>query len=176
MLLLIQTLELVAVLINPLLYCKALNIIHSKVYNVYADKVHLLITQQFKDEDIEGLSRLMSGITQYRMAVLLVVLFYRDFISREYSLDMLLEGYKIDELRECFRCVGIDLKLLFATVEIDICPVKTCGKGVESIKVETTLQIEKSNCVEVESTPSTGLTVNINELLAQNNSCTILIT
>lgn len=165
-----------AVINKPLLYCKELNIVHSKVYNVYADKVLSLITQQFKDEDVDGKSRLMPGITQYRMAVLLVTSFYNDFTKGQYSFDKLLGCYKIDELRECFRCVGIDLKLLFESVEIDICPtVKTCGDGIESIAVEGSFQVENSLCGEIEVDSITGSSVDIDELLLETNSCTLLI-
>lgn len=176
LLVLLQTLVPVAVQNNPLLYCKELNIIHSKVYNIYADKVIDLLTQQFKDEDIEGKSRLMPNIIQYRMAVLLVVLFYRDFTSKQYSFDELIQCYEIDTLRECFRCLGINLKILFKTVGINICPVvKDCGEGIESDIIEGSFQIEHTLCGAEEVIPPTGLVVNIAELLLENDSCTILI-
>ena len=78
----------------PLLYCSELNIVHSKLYALYSTKISALLTQQFKDEDIEGESNLLAGLSQYQMAVLLITSFYRDFISGKYTLSYLLTFYK----------------------------------------------------------------------------------
>jgi len=165
----------VAALNIPLLYCKELNIIHSTLYALYSTKVSALLTQQFKDEDIEGESNLLAGLSQYQMAVLLVTLFYRDFISEKYTLSYLLTFYKITELRECFRCVGIDLKLLLDTVGIDILSSDLgCNEGIESISLENSFQIENAICPTV--SPSTGTKVDLAQLITKNHSCTILIT
>jgi len=175
MLLLIQILEIVAVLNIPLLYCSELNLVHSKLYAVYSEKVLALVAQQIKDEDIEGESKLIPGIVQYQMANLLVTLFYNDFVNGVDAIENLLKTYKIDELRECFRCVGIDLKLLFDTVGIDILADYDCVEGIESVIVEGSLQIEVVYCDEP-IIPPTGETVDLDDLISQNNSCTILIT
>lgn len=136
----------------PLLYCKELNNIHSQLFALYSEKFLALIDQQIKDEDIKGESNLIPGTVQYQMANLFVTLFYNDHIKNGESLEYLLKVYKVDELRECFRCVGIDLKLMFDTVGIDIL----------ATPVAPTI-------------PPTGETVNIADLLSQNNSCQILI-
>jgi len=113
----------VAVLSNPLLNCKKLNNAYAQVYAIYASKIRALIVQQIKDEDIEGTSNLPAGTMQYQQAFLLVIIFYNDVLSGDYTLEYLLEFYKIAELRACFRCIGIDLKLLFDTIGIDILAV-----------------------------------------------------
>ena len=150
--LLIQIPVTVAALNIPLLYCKELNNIHSQLFALYSEKFLSLIEQQIKDEDIRGESKLIPGTVQYQMANLLVTLFYNDFIKNGESLEYLLKVYKVDELRECFRCVGIDLKLMFDTVGIDILTTPV-----------------------VPIIPPTGETVSIADLLSQNNSCQILI-
>jgi hypothetical protein len=166
----------VAALNIPLLYCSELNQVHSQLYSVYASKVSALLSQQFKDEDINGESNLLPGLVTYQMANILVTLFYSDFIKGENTIEELLKFYKIDELRECFRCIGIDLKLLFDTVGIDILADYGCVEGIESVVVEGSLQIEVVYCSEESTTSSsTGESVNLTDLINQNNSCTILI-
>jgi hypothetical protein len=172
---LIQTLEIVDAHNIPLLYCSDINEAHSKIYNVYFNKVKSLIDQQIKDEDISGESNLIQGIVQYQMANLLVTMFYKDFTSGDYSLGDLLTFYKVDELRECFRCVGIDLKSLFDAVDIDIVGDFSCTEGIEHITIEKSFQIEVVYCAEESDSPTTGETVNLEELINQNHICEILI-
>lgn len=159
----------------PLLYCKDLNTVHSKLYSVYSTKIASLLTQQFNDEDIEGESNLLAGLSQYQMAILLVTLFYKDFSSQKYTFSYLLTFYKISELRECFRCVGIDLQLLFTTIGIDLASTRV-GKneGINSISFETTFKIE--NAISPTASTSTGTKVDLTQLIAKNYSSTILIT
>ena len=162
---------------NPLLYCKRLNNVYNTIFELYADQVIALHNQQFKEEDVEGFSKSLSNISQYTMANGIVQLFYRDWISGEYSFAYLKAYYKIDELISCFRCARIDLTRMFELIGININPTGIgCNEGIESVDLEHTFQIEVPICGEQDS-PSTGLNkIDLPYLLAQNfNCCTLLI-
>lgn len=161
---------------NPLLYCKDLNLIHSILFNINSKKILDLINAQFTQEDLEGDSVLVVGVLQYQMANILVLLFYKDFISGEYSFTYLMEFYKVDEIRECLRCLNIDLYNMFLQVGIDITLLITqCSDGVEHINIESTLQIEGLPCNNTNEEEPVGEVVDIATLLSQNNSCILLI-
>lgn len=105
---------------NFVLECKTLNQVYDLMFQQSASRMSELFAQQFKEEDISGESNTYEGVVQLMMANLLVTLFYRDLHSGLYTFDYLMTFYKVKELQKCFACLKIDLKALFALVEIDI--------------------------------------------------------
>lgn len=161
---------------NPLLYCKRLNNVYNTIFEIYADQVIALHKQQFDEEDVEGFSKSLSNISQYTMANGIVQLFYRDWISGEYSFAYLKTYYKIDELIACFRCVKIDLTRMFELIGININPVDVgCDEGIEHVDLEHTFQVEVPICGEQVSIPTGLIPIDIPYLLAQNFSCCTLL-
>lgn len=140
---------------NFVLECKTLNQVYDLMFQQSASRMSGLFAQQFKEEDISGESNTYEGVVQLTMANLLVTLFYRDLHSGLYTFDYLMTFYKVKELQKCFACLKIDLKALFALVEIDITVV--------------------SEEEEEEGEEEVPIIVSIEDLRALNTTCCTLL-
>ncbi len=119
-------------------------------WDKYSNEVNALHEKQSKDEDLKGKSLNQWKIMQYYYVMYLMILIYLDKqLHKNQSWSYYITKYNLVKYQECLACVKIDLKTILTIFNFSSI---TQTDGVETLEIETTLEIEPDDIIQTVDT------------------------
>lgn len=140
-------------------------------FQTYRSNIITLTNKSWKKEDIDGEGCSIFTVSQYYFAMYIAILFYLEIqqgIPRTWTYYK--DKYKITELQDKLACNNVSLSEILKIFGINIILLSNLEDGIEFIG------IEESFIVEPDYDEVDPVNVNIEELLAQEDNCKLLIT